>query len=289
MIIDTHCHYNLDPIWSDWQQVWEKAQAHKVSSAIVVGTDLETSQRAIDIADQAAKMSAAIGIHPNSYQDLITKMADDPKKIIPALIEQIELLKKMPLKNVVAVGETGLDYFRPPSDKKQAKLIQQVQKKALKLHLQLAHELELPIILHIRDKNTPEDFIGGNAYWDAFRIVRDFRSSIDPRQLQPLILHCLSGPKNYVTEMVGLGAYIGIAGNITYKSAQPLRDLANSVPQDKLLVETDAPYLAPKSHRGEKCEPWMITETWEFLQYLTAITPEQLQANTYRAFPKLQD
>lgn len=247
-IIDTHVHYNLNPLFSNWQTHWQKAQSKEVTASVVASIDLISSQKAVEIANQDDNLWALVGVHPSevaknkSLDQVVTELSrllDDPK--------------------VLGIGEIGLDYYWL-SDSQLAKK-SQVQQIWFQAQLELVRQKGGWISLHIRDKAEPVEQTKGNAYWDAYQIMKQYDWSN-----QPFILHCVSGSNTYVKAMLELGAYIGFDGNITYPSATNLRSLLDLVPADRLLVETDAPYLPPQSQRGKPCEPWMIAETASYLQ-----------------------
>ncbi len=254
MIIDTHCHYNLDPLYQDWQRHWQNAQSYGVTASVVVGTDLETSTRAIEIAAHESGLTATVGIHPNATQN--------PKQEV---LELTKLLNQHP--EIVAIGEVGLDYFRLPKSKTERTKLRELQQQSLRLQLELANQRDLPVILHVRDRLIPEEPSHGNAYWDTLEVLRE--------QLPKLfVLHCISGPTSYLQAMLELGAYVGVAANVTYPTANYLRELLKLVPHDRLVLETDAPFLPPQSHRGQVCEPWMIAETAAYAKNALKITLE---------------
>lgn len=265
-IFDTHCHYNLPPLSDNWRQHWQTAQQHGVTKSVIVGTSLATSKLAVEIASSDLNLFAAIGLHPNDLEEL----ADGE---LPQ--HMAELAKLGHHSSVVAVGETGLDYFRLTPDQKDR--VKDLQKESLVLHIKLASALKKPLILHVRDHDLPEVPTPDIAYWDILEILATHR----PADL-PIILHCVSGPLAYVQAAVKLGAYIGIAGNSTYPSADHIRRLIQAVPNDKLLLETDAPFLPPQPHRGQPCEPWMIALTAEYLTQELGLDINQLTANASR-------
>jgi TatD DNase family protein len=245
-IFDTHCHYNMTPLYENWREHWQKAQEHGVIGSVVVGTNIETSKRAVEIAQVEENLLAAVGVHPHEYNDIDS--TDLPTILLTHQSVLLMLIKHNP---VIAIGETGLDYFRLPSENQEVSIRNQQQ--ALRMHIQLANEYSLPLILHVRDT-------GEQAYWDVLQLLTD-----DYLFKAPFILHCVSGPKKYVEQALEMGAYIGVAGNATYSSAEPIRELVRLVPNDRLLTETDAPFLPPQPHRGKQCEPWMIAETAKYL------------------------
>jgi TatD DNase family protein len=266
-IFDSHCHYNLAPLAKQWQHHAATAKNHGVEQSIIIGVDVPTSQTAVEMAATDQGMWAAIGVHPSEWQEHPAQNLDD-------LLTRLQPL----LKNdrVVAIGETGLDYYRLEET---GLAIKQLQQRSLIAHLALAAEAKLPIILHVRDKTTPEIPTPGNAYWDTLRILQHHLKSD-----QQFILHCVSGPEAYLSAAVELGAYCGVAGNITYKNAESLRKLIQLIPANKLLFETDAPFLPPQAFRGKTCEPWMIQKTAEFLAEYRGITLEQVYQTTCELF-----
>lgn len=281
-IIDTHCHYNLEPFDTDWQSHWKMAQEHHVVSSIVIGTNQATSQRAIEIAESDARLWAAIGFHPSEYTEqsvMAFKNGRDVQRAVNDTTEDMSLdmedLAALTSKKIIAVGETGLDYFRLDAyNKEQKQVIKQTQKEALRKHIQLAASRHLPLILHVRDQ--AED-----AYWDVLNVLDQ------EEYTGHFILHCVSGPLAYVRQALEMGAYISIAGNITYSSAHRIREIARLAPSDRVLLETDAPFLPPVPHRGKLCEPWMIELTAQYVEEELSISLEQCYENTQHLFPQL--
>ena len=255
MIIDTHCHYNLEPFWLDWHDHWAKAQENGVEKSVIVGVDSETSRRAVEIATKTPTLFAAIGFHPTHEDD----------------IDEDALTNLLPNPKIVAIGETGLDYFRlPTEDLERSRMIAQ-QQQTFRWHIKLAQKFHLPLIIHVRDQKE-------DAYWDTLRLLREAQFT------GAFILHCISGPLAYVQQAIEMSAYIGAAGNVTYKNAEHLRDLLRSVPVERILLETDAPYLPPQPFRGQTCEPWMISKTAEFLRDELKMSLEQVKKSSQQVF-----
>jgi TatD DNase family protein len=280
-IFDTHCHYNLPGLLEDWQTHWQNAQEKGVAATIVVGTNFYSSDEAVKIALTQPNLGAAIGIHPSEYIETALTAFKEAKRIhwaeedalqdIHTDIEELRLI--LNTKAVVAIGETGLDYYRLDGYTDEEKqVIKKVQQLGLKAHLQLATEKNLPIILHVRDQQD-------EAYWDVLRILEEEHFN------GKFILHCVSGPIAYVQKAIEMGGYISAAGNTTYKNAEHLRDLIRMTPADKLLLETDAPFLPPLEFRGKKSEPWMIQETAKFLENELSLNLEQCFSNSVQLFP----
>jgi TatD DNase family protein len=284
-IFDTHCHYNLAPIFAGdpaWKAQWQTAQDNGVVGSIIIGTNRHDCETALNIAQQDRRFGAAIGIHPAEYNQVTldaiqrtTNLRDAVETALLRVEEDAAFLSSL-LKNpkVVAVGETGLDFFHfADASIAQQEAIKEIQRAALRRHLLLSGGT-LPVILHVRDRSE-------EAYWNILEILKHEQFT------GQFILHCASGPLAYIDSAVQMGGYVSIAGNVTYKSAEHIREIVRRVPKDRLLIETDAPFLPPVPHRGESCEPWMIRHTAEYLVNELGIDPDQLLANTYRLFPTL--
>lgn len=267
MIFDSHCHYNLEPLLTNWQSHWHQAQQKGVTNCLVIGVNLESSEAAVRIAATEPRLWAAVGIHPSEWQE-------HPQLDLATCMTALQ--KLVTQSKVVAIGETGLDYYWLKNNNPQVKKLQQASVTA---HLELAAKAQLPTILHVRDQEIPETETPGNAYWDMLAILAQHKT-----ETQNVILHCVSGPVNYLQQALQLGAYIGVAGNVTYKNADQLRTLVKMTPSEKLLLETDAPFLPPQDHRGKTCEPWMIAETAEYLQSNLGIDLERVYQNAIKLF-----
>lgn len=262
-IIDSHCHYNLEPFYPDWQASWKTAQSAGVFSSVVVGTDEVTSQRACEIAAQDPLLLAAVGIHPSEAGIRPTALSASELSL---LLEGWRAVGP-----VSAVGETGLDYYRLSGSESEISQITAKQKIAFLSHLTVAAKESLPVLIHVRDRTE-------QAYRDTIELIKPFADSLT------LVLHCFSGPEWYAEEAIVLGCYISFAGNITYPNAENLRAHLRLVPKDRLLVETDSPFLPPQAHRGQPCQPAYIAETVQFMQDSLGIDPAQLVNNARRIF-----
>lgn len=274
MIFDTHCHYNLEPLYPDWATAWQAAQAQGVVQSAVIGTDLTTSKRAVELSLADSRLHAVIGFHPSEFQELVEKnpqttLSDLQAKLQAQLQELTTLANQSAIKGI---GETGLDYFRLPAAEEQIAIIKQLQQEAFIWHIELAYHQQVPLIIHVRD-------VGEAAYWDVLAILKKYHHGD-----QPFILHCISGPIEYLSQALELGAYIGIAGNSTYKKADHIRSLIKLTPKDRLLLETDAPYLPPEPHRGQVCQPGMIRITAEYLTEELGLDQTQLYQNSLGLF-----
>lgn len=259
-IFDTHCHYNLDPLVTDWRNHWQQAQKKGIKKTLIPGASLNSSQKAIELARQDLNLFSSVAIHPEEA----------------GLDQEHEFEKLVRLardNNITAIGETGLDYFYLKPADRETKITQ--QQELFTKHIALANELKVTLIVHVRDKKDSD-----HAYQDALNLIqKEFNW-----QSQSFILHCVSGNLDYINQALKMNAYISLAGNVTYPNADQLGKIATSVPKDRLLVETDAPFLAPQEFRGKTNLPWMITSTVQFLDRQLLIDAKQLWHNAHQVF-----
>lgn len=220
-LIDTHCHLDFDAYDGLRADVLAVAVANDVTRLINPGTDLRSSRAAVALAAEHPGVYAAVGIHPNSTADFT-----------PAMLDEVRALAAAP--KVVAIGEIGLDYYRDWSPKDQ-------QWRAFEAQLGLAAELALPVIIHNRDASD-----------DVLDILESWASAL-PAALRdrPGVLHSFSAPLSIAERALACGFYIGFTGPVTFKKADELRHIAARVPDDRILVETDGPFLTPHPHRGQ--------------------------------------
>lgn len=231
MYIDTHCHLNFHAFKDDVDEVIKRAKKAGVEKFIVPGTDLYSSEKAVKLSHLYPEVYAAVGIHPHHTMSLTSQTTSFYHQ---AIIRLKELAKD---KKVVAVGEIGLDYHIykgsegvSPKEKQRELFFEQ---------LEIAHGLSLPVIVHCRE-----------AFNDLFSVLPEKNTGV---------LHCFSGGLFHLKKALDSGLYIGFDGNITYD--RPLLDIASRVPLDKLLLESDSPYLTPIPYRGERNEPKNIRYT----------------------------
>jgi TatD DNase family protein len=254
-MIDTHCHLNFLEAFPDVPGTLARAEENGVDKVIVVGCDTETSERAVALAEAHPAVYACVGWHP-TYAAKYTS-------------GELQAIKRLAgHSKSVAIGEIGLDYHWDYSTPEQ-------QRACTADHLDLAAELGLPVVFHCRD-----------AYADLL----DWLERLGPGH-SPRILHCFSGSRQDAERAVRLGCYFGVDGPITYKKATNLREIVSLLPQDKLLLETDAPYLTPHPYRGKPNEPAMIPLINRALAETIGATSEQCaqltRANSCLAFEKL--
>ena len=230
-MIDAHTHLDDRQFSNDLPQVVERAQAAGVALMVTTGDDLRTSRISVDLADRYDCVYAVVGVHPHhaakmhsGYLDELRAMAAHPK--------------------VVAMGEMGLDYFKNRSPKED-------QQRVFREQLELAAELRMPVVIHNRD-----------AGYDTYRSLAEWAKSVPRDGDRPLgVLHCFSEDLAAAERYIKLGFLISLAGPVSYPSARNLWGVAEKAPLDKLLVETDAPYLPPQSQRGRRNEPAYVMET----------------------------
>jgi TatD DNase family protein len=251
VLFDTHAHLQFAEFAPDLAQVLARARAAGVGGMLTIGTDLESSRAAVALAEREADVWAAVGIHPHEAAG-----ADE------AAFEELERLARASPR-VVAVGETGLDFFRnlsPPA----------AQVEAFRRQLDLARRLGRPVLVHCRQ-----------AHAEALEVLA--ASGVVERGG---IMHCFSGDAEVARRCLDLGLLISIAGPVTYPNARKLPEVVRFVPEDRLLVETDCPYLPPQPHRGRRNEPAYLPITAARVAELRGADPGALgarMADTARA------
>jgi TatD DNase family protein len=250
MMVDTHCHLNFDSYQDDREAVIKRAAEAGVNTIINPAIDMQTSKDILNIIEGFAGLYAAIGIHPNSSADFQNEM-----------IDELKALAQHP--KVVAIGEIGLDYHWRESPKA-------TQWKALETQLELAKQLELPVIIHNREAS--EDVIEILETW-----VSDLPLMLKER---PGVMHSFSASEAIAERALKAGFYLGFTGPITYKNADNLRHIAARIPLERMLVETDGPFLTPVPHRGKRNEPAYIPLIVERLASLKQVTVDEMSAIT---------
>jgi TatD DNase family protein len=238
-VIDTHCHLDrIDDL--------EDALTADLRAFVTVGTDLPRSRRAVDLAERDPRVFAVVGVHPNE-----ASLADDPE-----VRRGIERLARHP--RVVAIGETGFDdHWREET--------LATQRRAFDWHAAVARATDKPLVLHVRDRQGGDD--ASRAAERALRATPDVRG----------VLHCFGGDPGLLAAGLELGWMVSFAGNLTYKNAARLREAAAEVPADRLLVETDAPFLAPVPQRGKRNRPGWVVHTARVLAEVRGEDPAELE------------
>ena len=236
MYIDTHCHLNFHAFTHDYKDVYQDAQNNDIKQIIIVGTKLSSSKRAIEISGELEGCFAAIGIHPHHLAEFETLGKETTKKKLETLVKE---------EKVVAIGETGIDYheykgYPPTTDENKQK-----QRELLQIHLELGVEHNLPLILHCRD-----------AMDDMIKYLTDWTQQTNKKLTG--VLHCFSGNESQLKQVLALGLYVGFDGNIGYKGNEGIQSVIAETPLDRLLLETDAPFLTPIPNRGKRNTPAYI-------------------------------
>ena len=244
-VFDTHCHLNDERFDEDREEIIKNVES-ELSGCICVGADFPSSLLAIELAERSGQIFAAVGVHPHDVKSMDDNM----------LCELSRLLKH---ERVVALGEVGLDYYYEYSDR-------ETQKQWFIRQLDLSIESKMPVIIHLRD-----------AYGDMMDILRGYKN-----KLPEGVLHCFSGSKEIAKEVLAMGFHISFTGAITFKNAENLREVVKYVPLDRMLVETDAPYLSPAPHRGERNNPLYVKHVAEQVAQVKGIGLEEVIKETTR-------
>ncbi len=263
MFIDTHCHLNLPHFDADREAVIARAQAAGVDAIVTIGIDLAHSAAAIALAERYPPVYATVGIHPNDAIDMGPETIAELRRLAgPSPHSESKSQRK-----VVGIGEIGLDYYwqRTPVE---------VQKDALRQQLDLAAELGLPVIIH--DREAHDDVRAELRHWVRRRLPG---SPLAARPI-PGVLHSFSGDLAMAEEAYDWGFVLGLAGPVTFKNARDLHTLAARFRPDRLVIETDAPYLAPHPHRGQRNEPAHVRLVAEKLAELWEMPLAQVAAMT---------
>lgn len=249
-LVDSHCHFDMlkfDERMTDISAVIETASQHDVTHFLNVCVNLADFPRVLAVAKQFNNVFASVGVHPNeAFSGSV-------------LSDLLELGNE---ERVIAIGETGLDYYRTQGDD----VIWQQQR--FREHIQAARQLKKPLIIHTR-----------SAREDTIRILQEERANDVAG-----VMHCFGEDWRTAEQAMEMGFYISISGIVTFKNADMLRDIAVRVPLDRLLVETDAPYLAPEPHRGKQNQPAYVRRTAEFVAKLRGIELSLLAAQTTANF-----
>jgi TatD DNase family protein len=264
---DTHAHLDYPDYAADLPQIIERAQAAGISKIISIGTDLESSARAIKLSEQYPAVFAAVGWHP-------TNAADAPEDLRPALRELVKHPK------VVAIGETGLDYYRLPSQNPEStpaddERYKQKQAVVFQQQLEVAAESGLNCVIHTR----------GNSLDDTLNRMQPFVGRVRG------VFHCFVDNPTAMQRVLAIGSLVSFTGIVTFKNAQTVRETAAAVPMDQFMLETDCPYLAPVPYRGKRGEPSYVKEISETVAQVKSCSLEELSQATCATaaafFPKL--
>jgi TatD DNase family protein len=275
-MIDSHCHIHFNGFKKDFEQVMENCQ-QKNCQMITVGTQKDTSQKALDFANKYDNIYASVGLHPIH---LFSTQVDEEESSFLSREEEFDYdyYKNLAQQSkTVAIGECGMELFHLPANANKEKILIK-QKDIFAKQIDLANELNLPVIIHIRDAHT-----------ETLKFLRQLKQK--PRA----VVHCFSGASWAEAEQyLNMGFYLGFTGIITFPARktnpQPTLDLLEVVlrcPLERMLVETDAPYLAPQAYRGKRCEPWIIEEVIKKISEIKKIKEQTIAIETYNNTKKL--
>jgi len=267
MLTDTHCHLDLDQFAQDRPDVIKRAQEAGVERILIPALNLTSSRSVLNLAASHTNLFAAIGVHP-------TEAASWEPGARKALIEIYRSTQAPQTNRVVAIGEIGLDYYWDSSTR-------ELQQKILKEQLDLASELGLPVILHCRERDDDEH---GACADDLIRLLSDWHTGLvnrkDPLANRPGVWHSFSGRLASALLVIGLNFLIGVTGPVTYRNAQKRQETIHSLPLDRLVLETDAPYQAPHPVRGKRNEPAFVVHIADKIAEIYMTTRAQVAALT---------
>jgi len=250
MYIDSHCHINFPDLAGRLPEVFDRMAANQVSHALCISVELEKFPDILALAEAHPNVYASVGVHPDHEDcteptvDELVALADHPK--------------------VVAIGETGLDYFRLTGDL-------EWQRERFRTHIRAARACRKPLVIHTR-----------SAADDTLRIMREEQAGDAGG-----VMHCFTESLAVAEAAIELGFYISFSGIVTFKNAAALREVAAAIPMDRMLIETDAPYLAPVPHRGQTNEPGFVKHVAEEIARVRGITPEAVGEITSQNFFRL--
>lgn len=249
MLIDSHCHLEYEGLVEDQQAVLDRARAAGVRGMLNISTRQSEWDRVVGTAAREADVWASVGIHPHEADN----HADLGEAVLLAATEHPK---------VIGIGETGLDYYYDKSDR-------EVQQALFRMHIGVSRKTGLPLIIHTRD-------------------AEDDTASILAEEMEkgafPALIHCFTASADFARKVLDMGLAISLSGIVTFKNARDLQEVAKTLPGERMLVETDSPFLAPVPHRGRPCEPAFVRDTAQFVADLREETIEELAERTTRNF-----
>ena len=258
MLIDSHCHLTYEPMSTSLDETINRANKDGVEYLLTISTEDKSYNKILDIVDNYNCVYGTYGIHPHEAKNHRNLRCKD-------IISKINKSRK-----IIGVGETGLDYYYNHSEKSD-------QINSFLEHIYAAQETNLPIIVHTR-----------SAEEDTFKILKEEKKKKDFK----ILIHCFTGSKKFAFDLLDIGAYISASGVVTFKKSKVLAETFKEIPKDRILVETDAPYLAPIPLRGKPNEPSYIIHTVDFLSKLRNVSfnlfAKQTTINFYNLFGKLK-
>lgn len=250
MYIDSHCHLNFPELTSQLPDIYQRMQDNEVSHALCISVDLDAFPEVLAIAESRDNLYATVGVHPD-YEDCT-------EPTVEKLVELADHPK------VVGIGETGMDYYRTPGPL-------EWQRERFRVHIRAARATNKPLIIHTR-----------SASEDTLRIMAEEKAGESGG-----VMHCFTESLDVAKAAMDMGFYISFSGIVTFKNARELKEVAKAVPLERMLIETDAPYLAPVPHRGKSNQPAYVRHVAEFIAELRGETLEHIAATTTLNFFRL--
>jgi TatD DNase family protein len=252
MLVDSHCHLDFPDLKADLDGVVDRARKAGIGRMVTISTRVKRQQELLDIAARFDDVFCSVGTHPHHADEELD-------------IDSAELVRRAVHPKVVAIGEAGLDYHYDTAPR-------DAQEQGFRTHIAAARETKLPLVIHAREADD-----------DVARILEEETG----KGAFPAVLHCFTGGRDLAMRAVALGHYVSFTGIITFKNSQAIRDIAAELPADRILVETDAPYLAPNPYRGKKNEPSFVVETAKMLAQTRGVTPDEIARQTTENFFRL--
>ncbi len=256
MLVDSHCHLDFPDFATEVEAVVGRAKAQNIVRMVTISTRVKRHGEVLGIAERFPEVFCSVGTHPHNAHEELDIGTD-------------ELVKRTRHPKVVAIGEAGLDYHYDFSPRP-------AQEQGFRAHIAAARETKLPLVIHSRDADE-----------DMARILAEETG----KGAFPAILHCFTGGRELALRAIDLGLHISFTGILTFKNSQNLRDIAAELPADRILVETDAPYLAPGPHRGKRNEPAFVVETAKVLAQVRGVSFDEIARQTtdnfFRLFSKV--
>ena len=255
-LVDSHCHLDFPDFEGELDAVVARAETAGIGRMVTISTRVRQHDRILAITERFANVFCSVGTHPhNAHEELDVTAAD--------------LVARSAHSKVVAIGEAGLDYHYDLSPR-------DAQAQGLRTHIAAARETQLPLVIHCREADA-----------DMVRILREEMG----KKPFPAVLHCFTGSRDLAFAGIELGCYVSFSGIVTFKKSDELRSIAADLPADRILVETDAPYLAPGKFRGKRNEPAYVTETAKVLAHVRGISVDDAARltteNFFRLFSKV--
>jgi TatD DNase family protein len=252
MLVDSHCHLDFPDFAAELDAVVGRAREAGIGRMVTISTRVKRHDRVRAVAERFDDVFCSIGTHPHHAHEELD-------------IGTAELVKRAQHPKVVAIGEAGLDYHYDNSPR-------EAQAQGFRAHIAAARETKLPLVIHSREADD-----------DMARILEEESG----KGAFPAVLHCFTGGRDLAMCAVALGHYVSFTGILTFKNSQSLRDIAAELPANRILVETDAPYLAPGPYRGKRCEPAFVVETAKVLAQARGVSQDEIARQTTENFHRL--